>query len=262
MIIYNILFYIKCIENLSPIYHQDEITKKQKKTISDMVKIWLFYNSSGKLFWTRMTSDDAKSEKKVAEHQYSNLSSAKYMLSKDKNLHSKLFCELSKVEKICEIIKFMQWNYTTSKENQYLKPHQEYDEFYKRYNGDPKKAYNAAGIKLTGDEKNLSGDLNNFLKNQHEVVFEVKIKKQLLCNFVDNKNFSHFELNDNQAIFISNKEFMEVIKDIIMCISPNKSNGDNFEPMELKKILNSQKGSINIYTKGFDDTLFCLIHDA
>lgn len=263
MLFYDILFYIKCIENLSLIYHEDKITRKQKKTISDMVKIWLFYNSSGQLFWTGMTSYEAIKGKKVAEHQHSNLSSTKYMLSKDKQIHKRLFCELSKVEKICQIIKFMQWNYTTSNENQKLKPHQEYDKFYRIHKGDPKEAYKAAGIKLQGNAKDLSNDLIIFFNKDHEIVFEMKINKKLLDKFVNDKSFYNIRLNTNQAIFISNKNFDQVVKDIIKCISPDKSVGDNFNPIEsLKQKLISQKGSINIYTKGFDSTLLSLFHDS
>ncbi len=228
-----------------------------------MVKIWLFYNSSGQLFWTGMTSDQVINGKKVAEHQHSNLSSAKYMLSKDRQMHNKLFCELSNLEKIYQIIKFMQWNYTTSNENQKLKPHQEYNQFYKTHKGDPLQAYNAAGINLEGNTRDLSNELRIFFNTEHEIVFEVKIKKKLLDNFIDKKKFSDYRLDKNQAIFISNKKFDEVVIDIIKCISPNELVGDNFNPTEsLKKILISQKGAINFYRKGFDSIILCLIHDS
>ena len=276
MVIYNILFYIKCVEQLSQFYDEAEKTIQQK-TISDMVKIWLFYNSSSESFWTGMTSKDANipGNKKVKEHLFSNLSSAKYMLSKNSDMHQKRFCDLSKVEKICEIIKFMQWNYTTSKENQKLKPEQDYARFYTQHNGNPAQAYNAAGIILHGENRDKANDLSNLFKRNYELIIEIKLNRKYLKSlFTDhisiqfsNRNFI-FTSNDN--LENATKKIAEnIIKHMskkekkdneVNSVSLDKSTHNNNLSL-LEKILKSLNGSISIHDKQFETSLLCIINN-
>jgi len=277
MIIYNILFYIKCVEQLSQFYDKAEKTIQQK-TISDMVKIWLFYNSSSKSFWTGMTSTEAEKitdAKKVKEHLFSNLSSAKYMLSKNSKMHVPIFCNLSKVEKICEIIKFMQWNYTTSKENQKLKPEQDYAKFYTKHQGDPAKSYEAAKINLTGTKTDKANHLSILFKKDHQLIIEIKLKLDYLKQLINNDN--SVMLSKNNIIFIYNGKINCAIKDIAQIIIDNmskKEKKDNdlknvcldkathVEVNELfKKILKLLNGSISIHKKEFESSVFCVINN-
>jgi hypothetical protein len=276
MIIYNILFYIKCVEQLSQFYDEAEKTIQQK-TISDMVKIWLFYNSSSESFWTGMTSTEANipDNKKVKEHLFSNLSSAKYMLSKNSDMHQKRFCDLSKVEKICEIIKFMQWNFTTSKENQKLKPEQDYARFYTQHNGDPAQAYNAAGINLHGTKRDKANDLSNLFKRNYELIIEIKLNRKYLKSLFTDHNSIQF--SNSNFIFISNDNLENATKEIAeniikhMSKKEKKDNDVNNVSLDrstynnnlslLQKILKSLNGSISIHDKQFETSLLCIINN-
>lgn len=277
MIIYNILFYIKCVEQLSQLYDEAENTIQQK-TISDMVKIWLFYNSSSESFWTGMTSTAANNpdNKKVKEHLFSNLSSAKYMLSKKPEMHQKRFCDLSKVEKICEIIKFMQWNFTTSEENQKLKPEQDYTRFYTQHNGDPTQAYKAAGIRLHGTKLDKANDLSNLLKRKHELIIEIKLNRKYLESLLTDQNSIQF--SNSNFIFISNDNLENAIQKIakniiqkmsdkekkdyeVNNVSLDRSTDNNYLSL-LQKILESLNGSISIHDKQFETSLLCIINNV
>jgi hypothetical protein len=220
MIIFNILFYLKCIDEFYNLYNHQDTTTEQKNAIESILKVWLFYNSSNEMYWTRYISSVGRIEtKRVKEHRYSNKSSIKFILSNDKTMHSILFNEKSNQEKVCDILKFMQWNYTSKKENQDLKKFQNYSDFYTIYKGNPDLAYEKANITLELfnklDEMNdLSWKFSSLFLCDVSVVIEISLEDKKLLN----KFYNHYRFhNPGNIIRLGKKQVVISHIDHFLC---------------------------------------------
>ena len=186
MILSEINFFIKCARELKPI-HEDALPPR-KKQLETFLKTWLWYNSSSKnIFWTGKTSE-AGIINRVKEHQYSNLSSVRYIM--DNEIMNENFFDLSNQEQFKRVFKFMQWNYTSSAENISLKQFQDANVFYGvEINGDPEIAYQMAEINLFEENEtaNILPRLNSFLEYNGDTVgyiFEIDLTNRRLTNFM------------------------------------------------------------------------------
>jgi hypothetical protein len=196
MIISEIKFFLSCATELRAI-HANSNPNRQKQ-LETFLKTWLFYNSSSKnIFWTGKASKAAKPSSWVKEHQFGNLSSARYIL-RDQGFQG----ENDIRNQVLTIFKFMQWNYTTKSENNKLKQFQSYDTFYDHngINGDPNKAYLKADIItdcrfLEGfnpddeinfiNKQDLFPNLNHFLSFNTGYIFEFDLSHKNLNSFIE-----------------------------------------------------------------------------
>lgn len=226
MIIADILFYLQCVEQLSVVYNKRGTKEPQKKVIENMLKVWLFYKSSNKVFWTHMTTKLGRFEE-VKEHQYSNLSSIKYILSSNKKMHNPLFGDKDTLDKIADVLKFMQWNYTGSSENRRLVIEQDYLRFYQDHKGNPLEAYKSAKVDLELAElKLIKNDLSEnflfFFNNDYKFIVELEIKKKVrLKRFVANyKKIDRDKILEfgNQQVIILGQSMSEVARNIAISL--------------------------------------------
>jgi hypothetical protein len=209
MIIKEIQFFLEFAKELKPFY--DNANPDQQRQILTVLKTWLFYNSSSKnIFWTGRSSA-AGMIQRVKEHQYSNLSSVKFIMNDE--IGNVCFFELSKQEQFKKVFSFMQWNYTSKEENNRLRKFQDADIFFgPDINGDPAIAYKLAEIKLiTEDETaDMMPQFNSFVEyenNQQEgLIFEIDLTNQRLTKFIQKlKEASrHFGI-ELQVIQVSKK---------------------------------------------------------
>ena len=187
MILSEIIFFVKCAKELKQIHKNvPDIRKRQLETF---LKTWLFYNSHTKaIFWTGNSSINGLNER-VKEHQYSNLSSVKYIMNGN-------FFDLCQKDQFISVFKFMQWNYTSKDENYRLRPHQEFNVFYgDEICGDPNMAYQLAQITLREEANNVNilPRLNTFFEHTNEgngLIFEIDLTNNHLTNFINYLNIA------------------------------------------------------------------------
>ena len=192
MIISEINFFIECTKILREIYENINAGRLRPNTarqrqLETFLKTWIFYNSSSKkIYWTGRSSEGGLIER-VKEHQYSNLSSVRYILNPE---IGEDFFALDNKEQLLSIFRFMQWNYTSKKENSRLREFQNADIFYGEViNGDPENAYGMAEITLTIEDEtaDMLPRLNTFLEYNNKVngyTFEIDLTNNRFVNFI------------------------------------------------------------------------------
>jgi len=187
MIIKEIQFFLEFAKELKQFY--ENANPNQKSQILTVLKTWLFYNSSSKnIFWTGFSSS-AGMNQRIKEHQYSSLSSVKYMMNDE--IGNVSFFDLSNQEKLIKVFGFMQWNYTSKAENNKLREFQDANIFYgHEINGYPAIAYQLAEIELIVEDvtADMMPQLNSFFQyennQQKGLIFEIDLTNQRLTQFM------------------------------------------------------------------------------
>lgn len=189
MIIKEIKFFLEFAKELKPFY--DNANSDQQRQILTVLKTWLFYNSNSKnIFWTGRSSA-AGMKQRVKEHQYSNLSSVKYIMNDE--IGNVCFFDLSNQKKFIKVFGFMQWNYTSKEENNRLREFQDASIFYApEINGDPVISYQLAKIELITENEtaDMLSKFNSFFQyediQQEGLIFEIDLTNQRLTKFIQN----------------------------------------------------------------------------
>jgi len=216
MILSDISFYLECISLLKSQYAKADNAKK--KQLATFLKTWLFYNSTSKnIFWTGYSTEKGMIER-VKEHRYSNLATTQFLLEQREPT-------LNKVHQILWVFERMQWNYTSVIENKKLSKFQQYEIFYKKFNGDLNKVYKEANINLI--EENSNSDflqlLSNLLTNKvtYQTFFveveldskHTKVFKQGINYAIENlkAKVNYIEVS-KKGFIISGKTFTDIYK--------------------------------------------------
>jgi hypothetical protein len=178
MLISKITFFLDCVRILKQRY--EIANNAERKQLATFLKTWLFYNSGSKeIFWTGCTTEKGKLER-VKEHRYSNLATTTYLLKTDLN-------RFSNKDLLLWTFEHMQWNYTSKEENNRLSKEQQYDNFYKKLDGDLIKLYETAKIELIDESEN-----HNFYPKLSKIINNSKHKYYSEIN-MDSKNIGKFE---------------------------------------------------------------------